>query len=95
MSNRFTFKNLNLKEDNLGIQRTRLSFGPKYGLSIIKEPNKTYYEIGALVNNELTELSGITAHGDTVQAGLSPDDINTIIVKMQTISASEPKEENV
>ena len=46
MSNRFTFKNLNLKVDNLGIQRTRLSFGPKYGLSIIKEPNKTYYEIG-------------------------------------------------
>ena len=56
MSNRFTFKNLNLKVDNLGIQRTRLSLVPSMGLSIIKEPNKTYYEIGALVNNELTEL---------------------------------------
>jgi len=95
MANRFTFKNLNLKEDNLGIQHTRLSFGSKYILSIIKEPNKTYYEIGALVNNKLTELPGITADGDTVKTGLSPDDINNVILKMQTISASYPKEENV
>ena len=43
MANRFTFKNLNLKEDNLGIQRTRLSFGSKYILSIIKDPNQPYY----------------------------------------------------
>ena len=41
MSNRFTFKNLNLKVDNLGIQRKKSSFGEKYGLSIIKEPKNT------------------------------------------------------
>ena len=36
MSNRFTFKNLNLKVDNLGIQRKRLSLVPSMVLVLSK-----------------------------------------------------------
>ena len=61
---------------------------------VLSKSLKIHYEIGALVNNELTELSGITGWRYSSSWTLA-DDINTIIVKMQTISASEPKEENV
>ena len=102
MATRFTFEDLNFKEDphlaekyQTTFIRTRLSFGEKYGLSIVRLPGKNTYEIGALVDGELTELPGITAEGDTVKSGLSPDDVTGIILKMQSISASNPKEENV
>ena len=102
MSKRFTFADLNFKEDphlaekyQTTFIRTRLSFGEKYGLSIVRLPGKNTYEIGALVDGELTELPGITEDGDTVKAGLTPDDVSGIILKMQSISASEPKEEDV
>ena len=97
MAKRFTFEDLNFKSDEhiMRMIRTKLSFGEKYGLSIVQLPDSNTYEIGALVNGELTELPGITAEGDTVKAGLSPDDITGIILKMHSISASEPKEEDV
>ena len=97
MAKRFTFEDLNFKSDEhiLRMIRTKLSFGENYGLSIDQLPDSNTYEIGALVNGELTELPGITAEGDTVKAGLSPDDVTGIILKMQSISASDPKEENV
>ena len=97
MAKRFTFEDLNFKPDEhiMRMIRTKLSVGEKYGLSIVQLPDSNTYEIGALVNGELTELPGITAEGDTVKAGLSPDDITGIILKMQSISASDPKEENV
>ena len=102
MAKRFTFEDLNFKADphlaskyQTSFIRTRLSFGEKYGLSIVRLPGKNTYEIGALVDGELTELPGITAEGDTVKAGLTPDDVSGIILKMQSISASNPIEEDV
>ena len=95
MRKRFTFDDLHFSEGLGGIMRTRVNFGPKYSLSIIKEPHKSLYEIGALMNGELTELPGITAEGDTVQQGLTPEDINFIFMKMHTISIEQPMEENV
>lgn len=95
MRKRFSFDDLHFTEGLGGIMRTRVKFGPKYSLSIIKEPNKNLYEIGALINGELTELPGITTEGDTVQQGLSPEDINFLIMKMHTISTEKPQEENV
>ena len=102
MAKRFTFEDLNFKADphlaskyQTSFIRTRLSFGEKYGLSIVRLPGKNTYEIGALVNEELTELPGITDDGDTVKTGLTPDDVTGIILKMQSISASDPIEEDV
>ena len=95
MRKRFTFDDLHFTEGLGGIMRTRIKFGPKYSLSIIKEPQKSLYEIGALINGELNELPGITDEGNSIRQGLSPEDINFLIMKMHTISTELPQEENV
>ncbi len=96
LKSRLKFSDLTFKSDSSGrIMRTRITFGSKYALSVIKESHKPLYEIGALVNDELTELPGITDEDNTVRQGLTPDDIDFIIMKMHTISTEQPMEEDV
>jgi hypothetical protein len=72
----------------------------KYHLSIIDDgygSDKGLYEIAAFdacdgVARSMTELPGITAEGDTVQGHLTEVDIDAIILKLYTITGTEPRQ---
>ena len=76
---------LQFNDYELSIVKNEMSYGNKQGL----------YEIAVFKDNGQVELPGITAEGDTVQQGLTPEDINFIFMKMHTISTEQPMEENV
>jgi len=70
----------------------------KYHLSIIDDGDgreKNLYEIGVFaasdgVASDMTSLPGITAEGDTVRGHLTESDVDAIIVKLYTITGTEP-----
>ena len=70
----------------------------KYHLSIIDDGygrEKNLYEIGLFnardgVASDMTALPGITDEGDTVRGHLTESDIDAIIVKLYTITGTEP-----
>lgn len=76
-----------------------LDFG-KYHLSIIDDgygSDRGLYEIAAFdacdgVASGMTELPGITAEGDTVQGYLTEGEVDAIILKMTTITGTEPRQ---
>ena len=71
-----------------------LQFGD-YELSIIQSEasyggDKGLYEIGVFKGEDMEELPGITAPGDTVQGYLTESEVDAIIKKMYTITATMP-----
>jgi len=74
-----------------------LDFG-KYHLSIIDDGygrDRGLYEIAAFdscdgVASDMTELPGITAEGDTVRGYLTESDVDAIIMKLHSITATIP-----
>ena len=75
-----------------------LEFGD-YELSVIcnessygGKNNGSLYEIGVFKDSKMIELPGITEQGDTVKGFLTESDVETIILKMKTIT--EPLEWN-
>lgn len=87
--------NFNLIETKApnGVQAI-LDFG-KYELSIVKNDcsyggTKDMFEIAVFENNNMIELPGITAEGDTVKGFLTEQAVDAIIKKMYTITQQEP-----
>ena len=84
------------RTENFGGQIV-LDFG-KYHLSIIDDGygrERNLYEIGLFDANDgvassMTELPGITDEGDTVRGHLTESDVDAIIVKLYTITSTEP-----
>lgn len=71
-----------------------LDFG-KYELSIIQNDcsyggTRGLFEIAVFENNNMVELPGITAEGDTVKGFLTEQAVDAIIKKMYTITQQEP-----
>ena len=72
----------------------------KYHLSIINDgygSEDGLYEIGVFnacdgVARGMTELPGITEEGDSVKGNLTEADIDAIIVKLYTITGTEPRQ---
>ena len=88
-------KNVKFKNTDMpkGIQAL-LGFG-EYELSIIQNENsyggnKGLYEIGVFKNNDMVEMPGITAEGDTVKGFLTESDVDVIIKKMYMVTGAEP-----
>jgi len=76
--------------------RAILSFGD-YELSIVKNDfsyggKQGLFEIMTIRNGDQTELPGITAPGDTVKGFLQPQELQAIILKMQTFTGVEPSQ---
>jgi len=88
-----SLKNMNLV-DLYANPPVRLKFGEAYELSIIDTGygagSSTPYEIMAIKNGNGCELPGITEQGDTVKGWLSKEEVDGIILKMMSISGSEP-----
>ena len=76
-----------------------LDFG-KYHLSIIDDGygrEDNLFEIGAFEAKDgvalgMTELPGITTEGDTVQGHLTEADVDAIIMKLYTITGTQPRQ---
>lgn len=76
-----------------------LDFG-KYHLSIIDDgygSDEDLYEIAVFdacdgVASGMTELPGITAEGDTVKGWLTEEEVDAIIMKLYTITNTQPKQ---
>ena len=92
------FKMLRKERSSNGRQAV-LDFG-KYHLSIINDGYGSadgLYEIGVFdacegVARGMTELPGITADGDSVKGHLTEADIDAIILKLYTITGTEPRQ---
>tara|TARA_B100001057_G_C22493371_1_gene811098 strand:- start:287 stop:667 length:381 start_codon:yes stop_codon:yes gene_type:complete len=88
-----SLKNMNLI-DLYANPPVRLRFGEAYELSIIDTGygagSNSPYEIMAIKNGNGCELPGITEQGDTVKGWLSKEEVDEIILKMMSISGSEP-----
>ena len=74
-----------------------LQFGENFELSIVQNESsygnkQGLYEIAVFKNNQMVEMPGITAKGDTVKGFLTEEDVDVIIKKMQTITGSDPKQ---
>lgn len=84
MSDTLKFEDLKFYEDPSvkGFLRTRVVYDRGYQLSVIKEPGKNYYEIGAYKNDKLSELPGITDEGNEVSSFLSPELVSEKLKKM-------------
>lgn len=70
-------------------------FGNEYKLSVVSHEgsyggDRGLYEIAVLKNNDMVEMPGITAEGDTVKGFLSESDVNVIIKKMVMVTGAEP-----
>lgn len=63
----------------LSVVKNTASYGNQDGL----------YEVSVFKNDTQIELPGITAHGDTVQGWLTEEDVNSILLKMLTITGIE------
>ena len=76
-----------------------LDFG-KYHLSVIDDgygSDSNLLEIGVFsacdgVARDMTELPGITEEGDSVKGNLTEADVDAIIVKLYTITGTEPRQ---
>ena len=84
--------------DNIpgGVQ-ARLMFGPEFELSIVQHDgsyggDRGLYEIGVFKNNDMVEMPGITAEGDTVKGFLTENEVSAIITKMMSITGADPVE---
>ena len=92
------FQMLRKQRSSNGCQAV-LDFG-KYHLSIINDGYGSadgLYEIGVFnacdgVARGMTELPGITEEGDSVKGNLTEADIDAIIVKLYTITGTEPRQ---
>jgi len=91
------FSDLVFKQTNFpkGIQSI-VDFG-EYSLSVIKNEmsygNKTgLYEIAAFKGKEQVVLPGITEAHDTVKGFLTEDAVSGILLKMQSITATQGKQ---
>lgn len=47
------------------------------------------YEIGVFLDNDLQELPGITAEGDTVKGYLDASDVNSILKKIHLLAGPQ------
>ena len=65
----------------LSVVKNSVSYGNQEGL----------YEISIFKNDTQIELPGITDPGDTVKGWLTEDDVNSIIIKMITITGTDAK----
>ena len=65
----------------LSVVKNTASYGNQDGL----------YEVSVFKNDTQIELPGITAHGDTVQGWLTEEDVNSILLKMVTITGTDAK----
>ena len=74
-----------------------VKFGPHYELSIVKSDvsyggSQGLYEIAVFLDNEMHELPGITAPGDTVKGFLTEDDVNDILSSMTQLTKRDPQQ---
>ena len=96
-----------MKLENLNMVKTKvpngvqalIKFGPHYELSIVKSDfsyggSQGLYEIAVYVDNQMTELPGITQQGDTVKGYLKEDNVNDIIHAMTQLTKRDPKQIN-
>ena len=65
----------------------------EYELSVVKHGSsyggkKGLYEIGVFKGDEMVELPGITAEGDTVKGFLTEENVTGIMKKMISITAA-------
>ena len=96
---KFTDLKMLRKERSSNGSQAVLDFG-KYHLSIINDGYGSadgLYEIGVFnacdgVARDMTELPGITAEGDSVKGNLTEANINAIIVKLYTITGTQPRQ---
>ena len=65
----------------LSVVKNTASYGNQDGL----------YEVSVFKNDTQIELPGITAPGDTVKGWLTEDDVNSIMLKMVTITGTDAK----
>jgi len=87
------------KECSSNGRQAVLDFG-KYHLSIINDgygSDQGLYEIGVFAATDgvargMTELPGITEEGDSVKGNLTEADINAIIVKLYTVTGTQPRQ---
>lgn len=91
------FADLKFKETNYpkGIQAI-VKFG-EYTLSVIRNEmsygnRSNLYEIGAYKGKEQVVLPGITEEYDTVKGFLTEEAVSGILLKMQTITATQGKQ---
>ena len=66
-----------------------------YNLSIINDgygKEKGLYEISVFKDGDQIELPGITDEGDTVKGWLTEADVDTILLKMYTITGTTPRQ---
>ena len=92
------FKMLRKERRSNGSQAV-LDFG-KYHLSIINDgygSEQGLYEIGVFAATDgvargMTELPGITAEDDSVKGNLTEADVDAIILKLYTITGTEPRQ---
>lgn len=90
---RTTFKDLKFGKCWDGVQ-SLVQFGD-YQLSIVKHSTsyggkQGLYEIAVFKDDDQVELPGITQEGDTVKGWLTEADVDGIMLKMTTVSASDP-----
>jgi len=76
-----------------------VKFGPHYELSIVKNDvsyggKMGLYEIAVFLDNQMTELPGITESGDTVKGFLTEDNVNDILSSMTQLTKREPQQTN-
>jgi len=96
---KFTDFKMLRKERGTGGRQAVLDFG-KYHLSIIDDGYGSadgLYEIGVFdacdgVARDMTGLPGITSDCDSVKGNLTEADIDAIIVKLYTITGTEPRQ---
>ena len=69
-------------EYNLSVVSHEFSYGGENGL----------YEIGVFKGNDMVELPGITAEGDTVKGYLEENDLNGVLKKMYLITGKIPEQ---
>jgi len=68
---------------------TRVTFGD-YDLSVVRHSgsygsSKGLYEIGVFKGDDMVELAGITAEGDTVKGWLTEKDVTKIMDKIEAM----------
>jgi hypothetical protein len=73
---------LDFGEYNLSVVSHEFSYGGENGL----------YEIGVFKGNDMVELPGITAEGDTVKGYLEENDLNGVLKKMYLITGKIPEQ---
>lgn len=78
------FADLKFNEIHPNHFQARQSFG-KYDLSVIREPEKSCYEIAVFADNNFVQLPGIH-NGDDVIPYLEPADVEGIMLKLHLVA---------